>query len=203
VLSGGVWDITAGGNMNNTPPLATLAPQPRAVVEVEPVGMLASTQSGTVLQVTNGVVTTFATGLKQYGHGIVHVPGCGDGFLDPGEDCDDANQLDNDGCTTICALGNGGEGGAGGTGGEGGTNGVGGMGSGGSDAVGGSGGSDGVGGMGSGGTTNPSGGNAFPEGEPITEDGCACSTAGGDRNDAPWGASLMLLGLGLILRRRR
>ena len=29
---------------------------------------------------------------------------CGDGFLDPGEACDDANGVDADGCTTRCTL---------------------------------------------------------------------------------------------------
>lgn len=29
---------------------------------------------------------------------------CGDGFLDPGEACDDANGIDADGCTTRCTL---------------------------------------------------------------------------------------------------
>jgi cysteine-rich repeat protein len=32
-------------------------------------------------------------------------PICGDGVVDPGEDCDDANDVDGDGCTATCELG--------------------------------------------------------------------------------------------------
>lgn len=31
-------------------------------------------------------------------------PFCGDGNLDPGEDCDDGNEFDNDGCSSTCKL---------------------------------------------------------------------------------------------------
>ena len=33
--------------------------------------------------------------------------GCGDGVLDPGEECDDYNRLDGDGCDWLCRLGDG------------------------------------------------------------------------------------------------
>ena len=33
--------------------------------------------------------------------------GCGDGVLDPGEECDDNNRLDDDGCDWLCRLGDG------------------------------------------------------------------------------------------------
>ncbi|MBI2897017.1 MAG: DUF4215 domain-containing protein [Deltaproteobacteria bacterium] len=32
------------------------------------------------------------------------VPACGDGFLDPGEECDDGNLTDGDGCPADCDL---------------------------------------------------------------------------------------------------
>jgi cysteine-rich repeat protein len=32
------------------------------------------------------------------------VPDCGDGFLDPGEECDDANVFDGDDCPSDCDL---------------------------------------------------------------------------------------------------
>ncbi|MBA3548429.1 MAG: DUF4215 domain-containing protein [Nannocystis sp.] len=35
---------------------------------------------------------------------ICTVPVCGDGFLGPGEDCDDGNQLDGDDCTALCRV---------------------------------------------------------------------------------------------------
>ena len=35
------------------------------------------------------------------------VPNCGDGVLDPGEQCDDHNRLNGDGCDWLCRLGNG------------------------------------------------------------------------------------------------
>lgn len=34
-------------------------------------------------------------------------PVCGDGYLDPGEECDDANRLNGDGCDWLCRLGDG------------------------------------------------------------------------------------------------
>ena len=31
-------------------------------------------------------------------------PYCGDGHLDPGEECDDGNKWNNDGCSSVCTL---------------------------------------------------------------------------------------------------
>ena len=38
---------------------------------------------------------------------IDEVPGCGNGVLDPDEECDDRNRLDGDGCDWLCRLGDG------------------------------------------------------------------------------------------------
>jgi choice-of-anchor A domain-containing protein len=34
--------------------------------------------------------------------GVLPCPGCGDGLVDPGEQCDDGNDADNDGCSSTC-----------------------------------------------------------------------------------------------------
>jgi len=36
--------------------------------------------------------------------GIHYVPGCGDGFVQPGEQCDDGNSIDDDGCRNDCTA---------------------------------------------------------------------------------------------------
>jgi cysteine-rich repeat protein len=44
------------------------------------------------------------------GLAIEVAPYCGDGVLDPGEQCDDGNNIDGDGCSALCELEGGGEG---------------------------------------------------------------------------------------------
>ncbi|MEZ4365468.1 MAG: hypothetical protein R2939_04160 [Kofleriaceae bacterium] len=43
-------------------------------------------------------------GAGQCRDGLCVVAGCGDGVVDPGEACDDGNQVADDGCTNACAL---------------------------------------------------------------------------------------------------
>ncbi len=38
------------------------------------------------------------------GQCIEHIPGCGNGILDPGEQCDDGNTIDGDGCPATCQF---------------------------------------------------------------------------------------------------
>jgi cysteine-rich repeat protein len=42
--------------------------------------------------------------LAACGHGDEPEMSCGDGVVDPGEVCDDGNQLSNDGCSAVCDL---------------------------------------------------------------------------------------------------
>ncbi len=82
------------------------------VVEVkgtptDPRGVVAGTQ-GKVVVVEGGVVLTGAEYLSNPAEGAVMTfveflsGGCGDGFLDAGEECDDANTVPGDGCNEFC-----------------------------------------------------------------------------------------------------
>lgn len=51
------------------------------------------------------LITAFAAGaaLASCGGGG-YTPACGNGILDPGEECDDGNKWNNDGCSSVCTL---------------------------------------------------------------------------------------------------
>jgi cysteine-rich repeat protein len=112
---------------------------------------------------------------------------CGDGTKDTGEECDDGNHLNGDGCSVTCELD--------GTGGAGG-------------GTGGSGAEGGAGGQGASGATGGAGGEGG-EGVVILSgsgNGCSCRATGSSSGAAPGGGGLLalgLLGLGGLHRRRR
>jgi len=62
------------------------------------------TATTTAADTTTGSTTTSSTAAETTTTGSTTEPGpaCGDGHVDPGEDCDDANPVDDDGCNSQC-----------------------------------------------------------------------------------------------------
>jgi cysteine-rich repeat protein len=132
-------------------------------------------------------------------------PVCGNGAVEAGEECDDGNLFDGDGCSATCTAetGSGGSAGSGGAGAVGGSAGSGGVagGVGGTGALGGTGGfGGGSGGFGGGSAAAP--GAAPKNDEADASEGCGCR---GARRAAPPGRGWLaaLLGAGLLRLRRR
>jgi len=71
--------------------------------------LLAVESSGTQIYeiTTPGTLNVWATGLSSTDTGLDTVPmtsTCGDGTTEPGEQCDDGNTIDGDGCSALCQL---------------------------------------------------------------------------------------------------
>lgn len=75
---------------------AALAAVVAAAIELHSFG-----QSNTADGPTLGTPGTFIFGFKGVGG---TPPACGDGALDPGEECDDGNLVDGDGCSSVCTI---------------------------------------------------------------------------------------------------
>lgn len=120
---------------------------------------------------------------------------CGNGILDEGELCDDANNIDGDGCSSVCVPEDGPSTTTSTTEGE--TD---------SDSVGDSDGPEETGGSedteGDTDTDSDTDGFAEFDGDGLLDRGCACMASPGGDNDG-WLAVVALFGLGLLGRRRR
>ena len=106
-----VIDFTAGGDFSLLPVFAT-STSVTDLLDVPGLGLFAASGNGSgVWEISaggdftalppfaSGVATTF--GLAS----MAHVPGCGDGILDPqAEECDDGNSVDDDACTNQCTI---------------------------------------------------------------------------------------------------
>lgn len=89
--SGDAADTTAATTTTTPPPATTTAPDTQAT------GDPATTDSPTTTTTTPADTTDAPT--------TAPTPTCGDGEVDPGEDCDDANAEDLDGCSNACQSG--------------------------------------------------------------------------------------------------
>jgi MYXO-CTERM domain-containing protein len=211
--TGEVFDVTGGGDFSAAAPFASGLSNPTALAYWAGCG-------DTLVGVGEDCDTGPASATCDED---CTAPVCGDWTLNAaaGEQCDDGNGTDGDGCTATCqkeASGSGGAGGGGGAGGNGGTS-AGGNGGTGVGGAGGDGGaprassSSGTGNTGNGPVTEPvpangagqstsgTGGSANePDGE---DDGCSCRGAGAPAAGTPvWLAAAVAL-LATARRRRR
>ena len=191
--SGCVYDFTAGGDLSSAMPFAYAMDEVKGLFGLDGFGLYAADASGssqtTVHDASAGGDATssvFAFGLGSMFGEMLYWHGCGDNIVwaAGGEECDDGNTTDGDGCSSACATegaGGAGPGGAGGTGGTGATGGAGGIG--------------GTGG--GGGTAGPS------AGEPDDDSGCGCRVVAPRSSPVPWAAvGLLALAVGLTRRRK-
>lgn len=189
--AGEVYDFTAGGNLSTATPYASGLGAVTAIYGLDGFGLFAANLSMVYDISTGGDVTggsPFAVGLGNLINGqMLYWHGCGDQIVwdDGGEECDDGNAIDGDGCSASCAdEGAGGGGGAaGGAGGTGGTAGTG----------------------GTGGTAGTGGTSAPPVTESEDDGGCGCRAPGNEHDESggiPIGMAVMAM-LGLARLRRR
>ena len=79
-----------------------------ASVDSEPTHVTISGINGVILEVhyQNFIIDPENIGAWGVGSSVLkdHCPGCGDGQLDIGEECDDRNFIDGDGCSTTCLV---------------------------------------------------------------------------------------------------
>jgi cysteine-rich repeat protein len=99
-----VLDFTAGGSVDSAPVFATL-PNMAGMVQLGST-LYASTFDRAIYDITEGgdfsEAEPFAIGLPGFVYGMAAIPECGNGELEPGEACDDGNQVGNDGCNAQC-----------------------------------------------------------------------------------------------------
>lgn len=100
-----VIDFSAGGDLSAAPVFANIS----GVEQLEPVpgfGLLALSTDNVVAEISTGAELPFANGIGviSASGGIHYVAGCGDGFVQPGEQCDDGNSNDDDGCRNDCTA---------------------------------------------------------------------------------------------------
>jgi len=102
-----VIDFTAGGDLTTQPVVASVV-NVTQVEGVDGVLLAVSANDEIVYDITTGTPASFAFGFDNLNTtgGIAHVPAgvCGDGMVDAGEECDDGNTLDGDGCTSACVV---------------------------------------------------------------------------------------------------
>jgi MYXO-CTERM domain-containing protein len=125
-----VRTFNGGGPLANLPVFATPVPA-TTLLNIGGRILAASAGSGYVYDITAGAPNNYASGLGDYMFGLAYVAGCGSGFVEESEACDDGNTVDGDGCSSICETeppptttstsatsgsGGGGTGGAGGAG---------------------------------------------------------------------------------------
>jgi len=100
-----VIDFTAGGDLSAAPVFANVS----GVEQFAPVpgfGLLAVSTNEVVVEISTGAEVAFAEGVGPIDSsgGIVYIAGCGDGFVGPDEECDDANTIETDGCRNDCSA---------------------------------------------------------------------------------------------------
>jgi len=105
INDGLVIDFTAGGDLSAAPVFALSS----FVEQFAPVpggGLLALTTNDVVVEISTGVEVAFASGIGVISSpgGILYIAGCGDGFVGPDEECDDANAVETDGCRNDCTF---------------------------------------------------------------------------------------------------
>jgi len=104
--AGRIIDFSDGGSSATSPTFATL-PDIRGLLHV-PGGFLLAATGTAIYNVTAGGDFTGATpivsGFGGLDGAMVYVAGCGDGLVQPdlGEECDDANDIQGDGCSSTC-----------------------------------------------------------------------------------------------------
>jgi len=221
-----VINFTAGGDMSSAVPYAYGMGPLRGLFADDDLGKMYAANQNMVYEITPGTggagggggatgwdlsgEVPFATNLgNMFNTQMIYWHGCGDGVIWTvgGEQCDDSNTTDGDGCSSTCQ--NEGGGGAGGGG-------VGGAGTGGSVLTGGTGpGGGSVGGSGPGGGSvggAATGGNAYTGGNAVMptttgdddDSGCDCRLVRVNRSVPTWPAlAISLLALVALTRRRR
>jgi len=102
-----VADAVAGGDLATAPDFA-LSTAPNSMLWVEDLGLFAAGASE-VHEIADGGdfvgAPPFAFGFNGSGYtGMAYVPGCGDGLIQMGEECDDSNAIGNDGCSAACRF---------------------------------------------------------------------------------------------------
>lgn len=97
--------VAAGRKRTSAPASRTRGPtgerRPRAA-HGRPRALRPRPSAGPALTGSTTGTTTAADTATTTGSTTEPGPACGDGHVDPGEDCDDANQIDDDGCNHQC-----------------------------------------------------------------------------------------------------
>jgi len=108
-FQGPIVDWTAGGDFDVAPIFAQV-PVAVGLLDAGPLGLFVTTITPDVYEVsaggdfTSGPVYATGTNTGTFFSGLTYVPGCGSGVVEGGEECDDGNTAEGDGCDASCVT---------------------------------------------------------------------------------------------------